>query len=168
MSYPPPPSHGHDPYGAQPGAAYAPQGYGAPAVQYASWIQRVGGYLIDALCVLPFSLLAGFLGQSTDPSTGLPHFNALYWVFALLGLLVSAYNRWYQGGKTGQSWGRKALGIRMVSEETGQPIGPGMAFVRDLAHLVDSVICYIGFLFPLWDAKKQTIADKLIKTVVVS
>jgi hypothetical protein len=42
-----------------------------------------------------------------------------------------------------------------------------MAFVRDLAHIVDSVICYVGFLFPLWDAKKQTLADKIVKTVVV-
>jgi uncharacterized RDD family membrane protein YckC len=32
---------------------------------------------------------------------------------------------------------------------------------------VDAIICYIGFLFPLWDSKKQTIADKIVKSVVV-
>ena len=42
-----------------------------------------------------------------------------------------------------------------------------MAFVRDLAHFIDGIICFIGYLFPLWDAKKQTIADKLVKTLVI-
>jgi uncharacterized RDD family membrane protein YckC len=134
---------------------------------YASWLQRVGAYLIDFVCILPFSILAAVLGQDTN-SNGLPTFNALYWVFSLLGIAVSGYNRWYQAGKTGQSWGRKALGIRLVGEQTGQPIGAGMAFVRDLAHFVDAIICYVGFLFPLWDAKKQTLADKIVKTLVVN
>jgi uncharacterized RDD family membrane protein YckC len=170
MTYPP----SNEPYGNQPpppgayGAPQAPYGYGAaPAVDYASWIQRVGAYLIDAVCVAPFSILSLVLGRGTDDATGLPTINALYWVFLLLGLIVGGYNRWFQAGKTGQSWGKKALGIRLVGEQTGQPIGAGMAFVRDLAHLIDGVICYIGFLFPLWDAKKQTLADKIVKTLVV-
>ena len=32
-------------------------------------------------------------------------------------------------------------------------------------HLVDAVIFYIGYLFPLWDAKRQTLADKIMATV---
>ncbi|PRY20763.1 RDD family protein [Pseudosporangium ferrugineum] len=162
MSYP------QDPYGAAPGAPYSGQpGYAAQTPDYASWLSRVGAYLIDALAVLPFSILALILGRGTDEATGLPTFNALYWIFTLLGIAVSGYNRWFQAGRTGQSWGRKALGIRLVGEQTGQPIGAGMAFVRDLAHIVDGLICYIGFLFPLWDAKKQTLADKMVKTLVV-
>jgi hypothetical protein len=43
-----------------------------------------------------------------------------------------------------------------------------MAFVRDLAHIVDSLACYLGWLWPLWDAKRQTFADKLVKTVVTA
>ena len=43
----------------------------------------------------------------------------------------------------------------------------GKPFIRQLAHAIDGAICYIGFLFPLWDAKRQTIADKLMKTVCV-
>ena len=42
-----------------------------------------------------------------------------------------------------------------------------MAFVRNLCHIIDGAICYIGFLFPLWDAKRQTFADKILATVVV-
>jgi hypothetical protein len=61
----------------------------------------------------------------------------------------------------------EALGLKLVSESTGQPIGPGMAFARDICHILDSLACFIGWLFPLWDAKRQTFADKIISTVVV-
>lgn len=30
------------------------------------------------------------------------------------------------------------------------------------------MICNIGYLFPLWDPKRQTIADKIMKTVVIN
>jgi uncharacterized RDD family membrane protein YckC len=157
-------------YGAPPTAGYGsplaqggygpagyggPQGYAAPG-NYASWLQRVGAYLID---VIPVAVLEG-IGFATN-STG------IRLVFILLAVGVSGYNRWYQAGRTGQSWGKRALGITLLSEQTGQPIGPGMAFVRDICHFVDGIICYIGFLFPLWDAKRQTLADKIMRTVVV-
>ncbi len=54
-----------------------------------------------------------------------------------------------------------------ISESTGEPIGPGMAFVRDICHILDSLACYIGWLFPIWDAKRQTFADKIVSTIVI-
>ncbi|REO10986.1 RDD family protein, partial [Mycobacterium tuberculosis] len=30
-----------------------------------------------------------------------------------------------------------------------------------------AIICFVGFLFPLWDAKRQTLADKIMTTVCV-
>jgi uncharacterized RDD family membrane protein YckC len=91
----------------------------------------------------------------------------LYVLILIASLGWTIYNRWYQAGTTGQSLGKKVLKLRLVSEETGQPIGMLMAFVRDICHIIDSVICFIGYLFPLWDAKRQTIADKIVKTVVI-
>jgi uncharacterized RDD family membrane protein YckC len=79
----------------------------------------------------------------------------------------SVYNRWYLGGTTGQSIGKKAHGLKLVSEDTGQPIGMAMAFVRDICHILDSLACFIGWLFPLWDPKRQTFADKIIRTIVI-
>ena len=46
--------------------------------------------------------------------------------------------------------------FRVISEKTEEPIGFGRSIVRQLAHVVDSIICYIGYLWPLWDAKRQT------------
>ena len=91
----------------------------------------------------------------------------VYLLFLLVGLVYTGYNRWYLGGTTGQSFGKRALSLRLISEQTGQPIGPLMAFVRDICHILDSVACYVGWLFPLWDAKRQTFADKIINTIVI-
>jgi uncharacterized RDD family membrane protein YckC len=171
---PPPPQGGYGPppggYGApQPGYGAPQPGYGAPqpgyggppgyappAGNYANWLQRVGAYLID---VIPVAILIG-IGRATGNG-------AIFGLFLILGIAVTAYNRWYLAGKTGQSWGKKVLNLSLISENTGQPIGAGMAFLRDICHWIDSLICYVGWLFPLWDSKRQTIADKIIKTVVV-
>jgi len=174
--------YGQQPYGQQPqqpyGQPYGGQPYGAPppppaypmptgAASYAGWLPRVGAYILDGLVMAPFIILALIFGRSTDDN-GLATVNAAFFIFYLLGFVALGYNRWYLQGKSGQSWGKKALGIRLIGEQTGQPIGGGLAFARDLAHLVDGVICDIGYLFPLWDAKKQTLADKICKTIVVT
>jgi uncharacterized RDD family membrane protein YckC len=159
----PPGGYGNPPggYGPPPGN-YGPEGYGpggygnAPAADYANWLQRAGGYIID---VIP-AIILEFIGLAT-------HNSAIYFLCVIIAIAIVGYNRWYLGGKTGQSWGKKALGLTLVGEATGQPIGAGMAFVRDICHFVDSIICYIGWLFPLWDSKRQTLADKIMKTVVV-
>jgi uncharacterized RDD family membrane protein YckC len=122
---------------------------------YANWAQRVGAYLIDAVPAWILILIGA-----------LTHSEIVYFLFALAALAWVIYNRWLQMGRTGQSLGKRTLQLRLISENTGEPIGAGMAFVRDICHIVDSIICYIGWLFPLWDAKRQTIADKILSTVV--
>lgn len=125
------------------------------ASPYANWGQRVGAYLIDVAPIIVLDLIFGRISI------------LLSLFISLLGLGWTVYNRWFQAGTTGQSLGKKVLNLRLVSEETGQPIGPLMAFVRDICHFVDSIICFVGYLFPLWDAKRQTIADKIVRTVVI-
>jgi uncharacterized RDD family membrane protein YckC len=85
-----------------------------------------------------------------------------------VSLGITVYNRWILGGRTGQSWGKQVFNLRLLRMSDGQPIGAGMAFVRDLAHIIDALPCYIGFLFPLWDNRRQTLADKVMSTVVIA
>ncbi|UUV34148.1 RDD family protein [Amycolatopsis roodepoortensis] len=85
----------------------------------------------------------------------------------LAGFAWTVYNRWIRMGTTGQSLGKKILKIKLVRESDGQPIGPLMAFVRDLCHNLDGWVCGLGYLWPLWDEKNQTFADKILSTVVV-
>jgi uncharacterized RDD family membrane protein YckC len=157
MTYPPQ----ENPYGAPAYAAATPT--------LASWAQRAGAALIDYVPIALIQLIGQLIdGPSVNLQTGAQTGGGIvYNLFRLLALAFLVYNTFYLGGKTGQSFGKKALGLKLVGEATGQPIGVGMAFVRYLAHIIDTIICFVGWLFPLWDAKKQTIADKLLKTLVV-
>jgi uncharacterized RDD family membrane protein YckC len=83
----------------------------------------------------------------------------------ILSLIYVIWNYGYRQGTTGSSIGKSIMKFKVVSEKTGQPIGFGMSIVRQLAHIIDGAICYIGYLFPLWDAKRQTIADKIMSTI---
>lgn len=90
-------------------------------------------------------------------------------LLAIGGLALVALAIWQliREGRTGQTVGKQALGIRLVRESDGQPLGVGMAFVRRLAHFLDSLACYLGWLWPAWDAKRQTFADKVCGSIVI-
>ena len=85
----------------------------------------------------------------------------------LASLAWVAYNRWMIAGKTGQSLGKRMTKIRLIGEQTNTPIGAKNAFIRDLVHILDA-LTVVGYLWPLWDDKKQTFADKIMKTIVVN
>ncbi|MFT7839618.1 RDD family protein [Saccharothrix sp. BKS2] len=152
------------PYGQQPYGRQQP-GYPAPAGGYAEWGSRAFGALIDYVApglVLSLLILVGVLVG--DPT--------VYLILVIVGAVLvtgfQIYNAWYLAGTTGQSMGKKMAKIKLIKEETGQPIGFGNAFVRHLCHAVDSLPCYAGWFAPLWEAKKQTWADKILGTVVVN
>ncbi|MER7854364.1 MULTISPECIES: RDD family protein [Streptomyces] len=157
------PQAGYQQPGQPYGGGYPQQpGYGSGMPQLAHWGLRAGGLIIDGLVIgLPYGILVGIGGAMGDAAGG---------VIALLGVLLMiglAIWQLYQEGTTGQTIGKKAVGIRLLREADGRPLGFGMAFVRRLAHFLDSIACYIGWLWPLWDEKKQTFADKVCSSVVV-
>lgn len=160
------PAYGQPAYG-QP--QYGQPGYGAPAVHYAHWGKRVAAYLIDMLVVmvgyLPAMVGSGISSASDDGTSTVGGLLMLVGVVAAIAIFV--WNTCLKGGRTGWSIGKGVMGIRLISESTGQPIGAGMAFVRYLAHIIDALPCYLGYLWPLWDAKRQTFSDKLVGTIVV-
>jgi hypothetical protein len=92
-------------------------------------------------------------------------------LIALVGYvfgIAAGIRMWIQRGHLGYDVGDAVLGQRLVSQETGRQLGSGMTvFIRQLAHILDSIPCYIGYLWPLWDQRRQTFADKVMKTVVV-
>ncbi len=144
------------------GSYYQSSGVG----ELAQWPQRAIGFLVDGALLLPGYLLV-FLGSPKVDSRGnVGSLGITYFIGLLYILGIQIWNRWIKGGQ-GQTIGRKVAGVKLVNAQ-GQPLGAAMAFVRDLAHAIDSLICYVGWFFPLWDAKRQTIADKLLNTSVVT
>lgn len=160
-SVPPPPPAPPPPPGMMPpsfGAAGAWAAGTSPFGPLATWVERVLASLIDWVLLFAIYVVAVILSRVAG-ILGL-----LIW---LVGLAFGLYLM-YLNGSVGQTPGKKVMGLKVVSEETGQTIGGGAGIGRGFLHIVDAIICYIGFLFPLWDAKRQTLADKIIKSVVVS
>lgn len=81
-----------------------------------------------------------------------------------LGLVYYAV---LEGGTTGQTLGKRALGIRVISFDTGGPIGYGRALIRYLGRIISTLILFLGYLWMLWDREKQTWHDKMAGSVVV-
>ena len=187
-SYPPPPSYGPPPgaYGQppQPGTYGQPApgqpgpGYGGDQPGYymghqlANWLQRVGAFLIDwVIAAIPALIAVAIVGQTSDSGSAPGGAVLIASLLYLVSAGIHIYNRWIMQGRTGQSWGKQALSLKLLRMDNGQPIGGGMAFVRDLAHILDGLPCIllpIGYLWPLWDNRRQTFADKMVQTVVIA
>lgn len=150
-------------FGAPPGGAY-PGGAPYPSWgPFASWGQRVGATLLDGL----ITGLPGFIIIIAGLAIG--HGVGIF--IAIIGYLaVVVFGIWnvvFRQGNTGQTLGKSQVGIKLIREMDGQVVGPGMSFVRQLAHIVDGFVCDLGYLWPLWDAKRQTFADKICSTIVI-
>ena len=86
----------------------------------------------------------------------------------VVGLLIVAFIYVRALGRTGQTWGRKIVGIKVVGERTGEPIGFGRALGRALfASFISAQVVYLGYLWMLWDTDKQTVGDKSVHSTVV-
>jgi uncharacterized RDD family membrane protein YckC len=148
----------------QPGYGYPQQqGYGARP-ELAHWGLRVGATLLDGLIIAGpmYALIGVAAAMGSDSAAG--------GVVTLIGVLYAigmGLFQVYKEGTTGQTIGKKVVGTRVLREADGSTLGFGMAFVRRLAHILDGLPCYLGYLWPLWDDKKQTFADKVCSTLVV-
>jgi uncharacterized RDD family membrane protein YckC len=161
--------------------------YGMPPL--ASWGARLGALLLDLLMfnLIPTGIFqAGYLphnvkvqdavndcadrGISRSNCHDLPAATGtqvtLMVIGAILGFAVFLFLV-YREGKTGQTPGKKIVGIRILREHDGSALGFWRAFGRRLAHILDGIPCFLGYLWPLWDAKNQTWADKMTSSVVI-
>lgn len=173
-----PPTYGQNPFAPAPYGAspYGGYGYASGPRAYAAWGTRVAASLLDALVALPGVVLAmvGFvvLAATTDSATGQASGAraAVGGLLIVLGYALAfaavVWNRFVRMGRTGQSWGKRVMHIRLLGETTGRPVGVGLAFGRELCHYLDGLL-YLGYLWPLWDDRRQTFADKICTTVVV-
>jgi uncharacterized RDD family membrane protein YckC len=136
-------------------------GGAAPALPvYASWGRRVWAATLDAifnfLLLIPVAIVFGLVRSDLANWAGI----VLSLVYFTLG----------HGGASGQTWGKKFAGIRVV-HESGVPLGYvralirwavaiGLTFLLILPNLID-------VLWPLWDSKRQALRDKAVGSIVV-
>ena len=138
----------------RPQGAAADQAFGGASGPRASFGQRFVGWLIDLV-------LLGVVGVVIRALIGVP-----------AGTLVStvvnfAYFGYFEGGPSGQTVGKRAIGIRVIRYDTGGPLGWGTALIRNVCRIVSALPCLLGYFWMLWDKEKMTWHDKLSNTVVV-
>lgn len=128
----------------------------------ASWPARAAALLLDVVPgVVVIAAMA--LLVITAPVRGWVWW--VYTVVAVIAALATVCNRTVVPAVTGWTLGRAVVGIRVV----GRDGGSASAFrllVRDLAHLLDTVALFLGWLWPLWDRRHRTFADLLARTEV--
>jgi uncharacterized RDD family membrane protein YckC len=120
-------------------------------------------------CTVENGTITGF-GDQPNALCTVP--NALTWT--LFGLLVLAavvgivlYYSLLEGGPTGQTVGKRVLGIRVVDKLTGGPIGTGRGVGRFFARLLSGLACFVGYLWMLWNPDSQAWHDIIVDSYVV-
>ncbi|MDR7383181.1 RDD family protein [Promicromonospora iranensis] len=142
---------------------------GAVAPPYARWLQRVVAAVLDNAILAGVTWLA-LGGGSTQPTLtpGYGPVGDAAWpddplVLVPIGAVVLLLTL---QALTGWTPGKLVVGIRVVRERSGGPAGWWTTLVRWVLHLLDAILL-IGYLRPLWHAKRQTFADTIAHTVVV-
>jgi uncharacterized RDD family membrane protein YckC len=141
---------------------------GPPLAEYG---QRVIAYLIDVAIVIALYLVVLIVGLILSAITR--PLGVVVWILGYVAVFAySVWNWGYLQGTTGQSIGKRQQGIRLIKEETLLSVGFGMAVVRYLvASVISTITCGIygvlDLLWPLWDARRQRLTDKILKMNVV-
>jgi uncharacterized RDD family membrane protein YckC len=125
-----------------------------PSGPRASFLQRLGAALIDGILV---GIVAAVLEAVLSRSIG-------YLVALALGIV---YYGWLEGSASGQTIGKRALGIRVYDFTAGGAIGTSRGILRYFARILSSIPCLLGYFWMLWDGEKQTWHDKIASCVVV-
>jgi Mce-associated membrane protein len=128
----------------------------------APWHIRVGAFAVDVLpgaaVAATMALVALTVGQHA----------VWYWICVSVGglaILLVLVNRMLLPTITGWSLGRALFGIAVVRRDGTAP-GAWTLLLRDLAHLLDIASVFVGWLWPLWDSRRRTFADIVLRTEV--
>jgi uncharacterized RDD family membrane protein YckC len=127
----------------------------AESVDLASLPQRLAAQFLDGL-VAALPPIAAFLVTFVLNRAGIVLI-VLTCIFAFLYTLLA------DGLEGGQSYGKRMVGIRVVSMQTGAPCSFGQSFVRNLLLMILGPIDWI-FIF---GDRRQRLGDKAAGTIVI-
>jgi uncharacterized RDD family membrane protein YckC len=104
--------------------------------------------------------------MAADPDTLMELGMKVMAIYQALGFLLNmAYFTWFHG-TTGQTPGKRLMGLRVV-RDTGEAISFGTAFLRWVGYLISFMPLCMGFLWAGADRRKQAWHDKIAGTVVI-
>jgi uncharacterized RDD family membrane protein YckC len=139
--------------------------------ELASWGRRLAALLVDVAVlglVIAAALLAGGM-QAEDLRDRIRDGETL--LVVVLFLIPEAIYYTALIGSRSQTFGKMALGIKVVDAESRGPIGYPRAFRRWLStaalRALFTVPTIVDHLWPLRDARNQALHDKFARSVVV-
>ena len=170
----PGPAPGQMPYGATPQQpyGYTQYGYGygyGPTVTYSGFWRRVAAYFIDSIILaIPSNIISlAFSAGSTGAFSGAGVSLGASLAATLVNMAIAVTYFAYFDGTRGQTVGKMALSIKVIDMDNGDVIGVPRGIGRYFAKLLSGLALGLGFLWMLWDPRKQTWHDKLVRSVVV-
>ncbi len=139
--------------------------------ELASWGRRLAALVVDivvlGLVIAAALLAAGFPADDLRERVQAGETLLLVFVFLIPeGIYYTALI-----GSRSQTFGKMALGIKVVDAESSSPIGYARAFTRWLStaamRALLTVPTVVDHLWPLRDRRNQTLHDKVARSVVV-
>jgi len=130
--------------------------------ELAGWHIRAAAFVVDVLPGL------AVVTTMTLVWLAVPVGSVWWWVAVstlAVAALLTMINRVVLPAVSGWSLGRALMGIAVVRPD-GAPAGVGRLLGRDLAHLLDTLSVFVGWLWPLWEPRRRTFADLLVGTEV--
>ncbi len=129
--------------------------------QIASAWSRLGAWLVDVVISIAVGAVAGVIFRVLGLPTNLLSEIVLSISYPVVVMFMVA--------DRGQSPGKIALGIKIVRKDGSErKIGIGLAILREwIGKIISIIFLLLGFLWILFDDKRQGWHDKLADTVVV-
>ena len=142
-----------------PGVFYAGNG-----ARFIAWV--IDGFILSAIVMIFVGVFGGIAAAAASNDNGA--IAGLTGLFAVVGIFVVSllYLPWFWG-HGGQTPGLKIMHLRVVREQDGGPLSMGTAFVRLVGYWISGAVFYLGFIWILFDARRQGWLDKIAGTVVI-
>lgn len=125
----------------------------SPETVSADFFTRLVAALIDGvILIIPNVILRLLLGQV---------------IASLVSLVIGVAFYYYFWTTSGQTPGKMAMGLKVVSAENGALLEPSAALLRYVGYFVSGIALGLGYLWVLWDPHHDAWHDKIAKTKVI-
>jgi uncharacterized RDD family membrane protein YckC len=148
----------------------------SPFTRYIGFGQRALAFVADLLWLTPLVLILSYVicGQFECVELELPQnlkihplLDQIQWQAILIeDILPALVVLWFWMAYAATP-GKLLIDSRIVDAETGKPITFKQGILRYLGYFVSAFGLGLGFLWVIWDERKQGWHDKIAKTVVI-
>jgi uncharacterized RDD family membrane protein YckC len=138
-------------------------------VKYASFFRRLAANCIDGLILMVIGVAISLsLGrnpfEATAKTTGAIYLAVADYSITLIVSTLYILIFWLK--YNGQTPGKRAMHIKIIKED-GSPLDWGVAIIRYIGYFVSWIPLCLGYLWAIWDSRKQAWHDKIARTLVV-